>query len=112
MLGVLLRISLKADSLARAAKERFAAHGAAYLILAKFLPGVNPLASGVAGAFRTRPQKFIVYAATGALAWAGAWITLGYLCAGLIVAILAVVSRAGTPVIIAIVGALVLFAGC
>lgn len=110
VLGVLTRISLRADSLARAAKERFAAHGARYLILAKFLPGVNPLASGIAGAFRTRPEQFALYAAAGALAWAGAWITLGYLCADLIEAILAAASRAGTPLIIAIVGVLVLLA--
>lgn len=110
VLGVLTRLSLKADSLARLAKQRFAAHGARYLILAKFLPGVNPLVSGVAGAFRTRPRQFLFYSATGALAWAGAWITLGYLFAGLIEAILAAASRAGTPLIIAIVGVLVLVA--
>ena len=111
VLGVLLRISLKADALARRAKERFAAHGARYLILAKFLPGVNPLVSGVAGAFHTRLDKFALFAAIGAVAWAGVWITLGYLCAGLIEAILAAASRAGTPAIIAIVGVLVLVVG-
>jgi membrane protein DedA with SNARE-associated domain/rhodanese-related sulfurtransferase len=111
VLAILCRISLRADSLVRSAKERFAAHGARYLILAKFLPGVNPLASGIAGAFRTRPKQFILYAGTGALAWAGTWITLGYLCADLIGAILAAASRMGTPLIIAIAVALVLLAG-
>jgi membrane protein DedA with SNARE-associated domain/rhodanese-related sulfurtransferase len=99
VLAILVRISLRADSLVRAAKEQFAAHGARYL------------ASGIAGAFRMRPEKFILYAATGAVAWAGAWITLGYLCKGLIEAILAAASRMGAPLVIAIVGVLVLLAG-
>ena len=111
VLAILVRISLRADSLVRAAKEQFAAHGARYLILAKFLPGINPLASGIAGAFRMRPEKFILYAATGAVAWAGAWITLGYLCKGLIETILAAASQMGAPLVIAIVGVLVLLAG-
>jgi len=106
VLAILVRISLKADSLVRVAKERFAAHGARYLILAKFLPGVNPLVSGIAGAFRTRPRQFFLYSTIGALAWAGAWITLGYLFAGVIEVILATAARAGTPLIIAIVGVL------
>src|SRR5215470_19783464 len=43
---ILCRFSLDPDSLIRHAKERFAAHRARYLIMAKFLPGVNPLAAG------------------------------------------------------------------
>jgi len=110
VLAILCKISLKADSLARLAKERFAAHGARYLILAKFLPGVNPLVSGVAGAFRTPPSHFLFYSAIGALAWAGAWITLGFLSAGVIEGILAAASRAGTPLILAFVVVVVLLA--
>ena len=44
VLGTLCRFSLDPDSLVRDAKERFLVHRARYLILAKFLPGVNPLA--------------------------------------------------------------------
>jgi hypothetical protein len=76
----------------------------------QFLPGVNPLASGIAGAFRTPLKKFILYAGAGALAWAGAWIRLGYLCSGLIEAILAAVARMGTLLIIAVVSVVVLLA--
>src|SRR5262249_37697522 len=67
VLGVLSRFSLDRDSLIRHAKERFAAHRLRYLVLAKFLPGANPLAAGLAGAVAIRPERFLLYAAAGAL---------------------------------------------
>src|SRR5262245_57770069 len=76
VLATLLRFSLDRDSLIREAKERFAAHRARYLILAKFLPGVNPLAAGLAGAVPIPVGRFLRYAAIGAVLWAGTWVTL------------------------------------
>ena len=66
VLEILCRFSLDPDSLIRHAKERFAAHRARYLIVAKFLPGVNPLAAGLAGVVGLRPASFLLYAAAGA----------------------------------------------
>src|SRR5215510_14292330 len=76
--GTLCRCSLDPDSLIREAKERFLAHRGRYLILAKFLPGLNPLAAGLAGAVSLRPDRFLIYAGIGAVLWASAWIVLGY----------------------------------
>jgi membrane protein DedA with SNARE-associated domain/rhodanese-related sulfurtransferase len=84
VLGVLCRFSLDPDSLIRHAKERFTAHRARYLVLAKFLPGVNPLAAGLAGAVPISISQFILYAAVGSLLWAGAWIILGYACSDVV----------------------------
>jgi membrane protein DedA with SNARE-associated domain len=111
VLGVLVRFSLDPDALIRRAKERFAAHRARYLILAKFLPGVNPLAAGLAGVFRTPPADFLLHAATGAFLWAGAWITLGYLCANVIAGIVSEAARLGRPVVMAVVAGLVVYVG-
>src|SRR5262252_4641888 len=69
ILGILVRFSLDPDSLVRHAKERFAAHRLRYLVLAKFLPGVNPLADGLAGAIPVRLARFVLYAAVGAVLW-------------------------------------------
>ena len=55
-----------------------------YVVLAKFLPGANPLVAGPAGAVPIRLERFLLYASMGALLWAGAWITLGYLFADMI----------------------------
>src|SRR6266849_10401171 len=99
---ILCRFSMDPDSLIRHAKERFAAHRVRYLIIAKFLPGVNPLAAGLAGVVPIRPDRFLLYAAAGSLLWAGAWITLGYLCADVIGLVANRAARLWRPVLIAI----------
>src|SRR5262245_4317487 len=109
VLEILCRFSLDPDLLIRHAKERFAAHRARYLIIAKFLPGVNPLAAGLAGVVALRPDMFLLYAATGALLWAGAWIMVGYLFADVIALIASANDRFRTPLLIALVAALILY---
>src|SRR5262249_36970739 len=74
----------------------------------KFLPGVNPLAAALAGAIPIRPESFAVHALAGALLWAGAWITLGYLFADVIGRVASQAARLGRPLGVAIgVGLLV-----
>ena len=97
------------DSLIRHAKERFAAHRVRYLIIAKFLPGVNPLAAGLAGVVPIRPDRFLLYSTVGSLLWAGAWITLGYLCADVIGLVANRVARLWRPVLIAIAAGLIIY---
>ena len=80
-----------------------------YLIVAKFLPGVNPLAAGLAGVVGLRPASFLLYAAAGALLWAGAWIMLGYLCADVIAAIATWNARFVMPLVIGAAVALILY---
>jgi len=109
VLELLCRFSLDPDSLIRHAKQRFAAHRLRYLVLAKFLPGVNPLAAGLAGAVPIQLQRFVLYAAAGALLWAGAWMTLGYLSADAIEIIATRAKQVGMPLVIAIAVALVLY---
>jgi membrane protein DedA with SNARE-associated domain/rhodanese-related sulfurtransferase len=109
VLGILCRFSLDPDSLIRHAKERFIAHRGRYLIVAKFLPGVNPLAAGLAGAVPLPLETFLLYAAAGSLLWAGVWITLGYLFTDLISLMATGAARLGTPLIIAIVAALIVY---
>jgi membrane protein DedA with SNARE-associated domain/rhodanese-related sulfurtransferase len=105
----LCRFSLDPDLLIRHAKERFAAHRARYLIVAKFLPGVNPLAAGLAGVVTLRTDVFLLYAAAGALLWAGAWITVGYLFSDVIALIATANARFRTPLLIALVAALIVY---
>jgi len=99
VLGALCRFSLNPDSFVRDAKERFLAHRLRYLVLAKFLPGLNPLAAGLAGVASVRPKQFLLYAAIGASLWAGLWIALGYACADLIGAVVTRAAALGTPLL-------------
>jgi membrane protein DedA with SNARE-associated domain/rhodanese-related sulfurtransferase len=109
VLATLCRFSLDPDSLIRHAKERFAAHRARYVIIAKFLPGVNPLAAGLAGATGIRPDRFLLYAAVGSVVWAGAWITLGYLCADIIGLIVTAAARLGRPLGVGLAAGLIAY---
>jgi membrane protein DedA with SNARE-associated domain/rhodanese-related sulfurtransferase len=108
-LGALCRFSLDPDSLIRDAKDRFLSHRLSYVVLAKFLPGANPLAAGLAGIVSLRPERFLLYAAAGALLWGGAWITLGYLCADLLAVLVAWAAPVGRPLAVLLGAALALY---
>ena len=109
ILAVVGRFSLDPESLIRRGKERFSAHRARYLIVAKFLPGVNPLAAGLAGVVPIGLTPFLVFAAAGALLWAAVWIVLGYLFSTVIGAIAARAARFGKPLVIAAAAALIVY---
>ena len=70
---------------------------------------VNPLAAGLAGFVAIRPDQFLLYAATGSLLWAGAWIMLGYFCTNVIAIVATAAARLGTPLFIAIAAALFVY---
>ena len=69
IIEMLSRFSLAHGASIRRAKELFFVHRAQCLIVAKFLPGINPLAVGLAGIFAVAPTEFLLCDATGALVW-------------------------------------------
>jgi membrane protein DedA with SNARE-associated domain len=79
VLQLLCRISLEPDSCVRRTEDVFVRYGARSLILAKFLPAINAAAPPLAGIFRMRFARFVVFDALGALIWAGTFIALGWL---------------------------------
>jgi membrane protein DedA with SNARE-associated domain len=109
VLEILCRFSQNTDSLIRHAKERFATHGVRYLIIAKFLPGVNPLTASLAGVVPIRPDRFLLHAAAGSVLWAGAWIMLGYLCGDVIGLVANRAARLWRPVLIAVTAGLIIY---
>jgi membrane protein DedA with SNARE-associated domain len=54
------------------------AHEVVFLVGARFLPELNPLAAGLAGATRATIGRFLPCAVGSALIWAGTWTGLGY----------------------------------
>ena len=109
VLGIVCRFSLDPDSVIRSAKERFLAHRARYVVLAMFLPGLNPIAAGLAGVVSIRPERFLLYAAVGALLWSGAWIILGYACSDVITFLATRAARGGKPAAVLIAAALIVY---
>lgn len=91
------RLSLVHESSIRRAKDIFCTHRVRCLIVAKFLPGINPVAASLAGIVAVSPVEFLCCDAAGALLWAGAWMMLGYFSADAIGAIVHEVARVGAP---------------
>jgi membrane protein DedA with SNARE-associated domain len=60
------------------ARHAFAAHVGAFQVGARFLPELNAIAAGLAGATKLSIMRFVLYGALSALTWAGGWIGLGY----------------------------------
>ncbi len=78
----LCKISLEPDSCVRRTEGLFEKQGARSLLFAKFLPGLNAVATPLAGIFRMRYRKFLLFDGLGALLWAGTYLALGYLFSG------------------------------
>jgi len=58
--------------------ERFRRHGAAYIAINRFLPGIRAFFFVAAGAAGMRLWKVLVYATLSALAWNGLILGVGY----------------------------------
>jgi membrane protein DedA with SNARE-associated domain len=78
VLHLLCRISLEPDSCVRRTEGLFAAQGARSLIVAKFLPGLNTVAPPLAGVFRMRPWRFLLFDTLGSVLWVATFLGLGY----------------------------------
>ncbi|MGB7847768.1 MAG: VTT domain-containing protein [Candidatus Acidiferrum sp.] len=78
----LCRISLEPDSCVRRTEGLFEKQGARSLLFAKFLPGLNAVATPLAGIFQMRLRKFLLFDVLGAFLWIGTYMGLGYLFSG------------------------------
>jgi membrane protein DedA with SNARE-associated domain len=79
VLKMLGRFTPNAGSLVRPARPVFVAHGGAFQLGARFLPELNAIGAGLAGATKVSITRFVCYGAVSALTWAGGWIGLGYI---------------------------------
>jgi len=78
-LEVLGNVSPQAAKCVRYAEQAFLGRPRTFQLVARFLPELNPIAAGLAGVTRQSLARFVGYGAMSALAWAGAWVALGYL---------------------------------
>jgi membrane protein DedA with SNARE-associated domain len=95
VLNLLCRISLEPDSCVRRTENVFARHGARSLLVAKFIPGLSTVAPPLAGIFRMRLPRFLMFDSVGALVWVGTFTGLGYLLSDQVEKIAAYAVRLG-----------------
>jgi len=78
-LDLLTRLVPKARTYVQCASHLLFAHERVFRLGARFLPVVNPIAAGLAGAAGMSVSRFLPGAAMSAAVWAGSWIGIGYL---------------------------------
>jgi membrane protein DedA with SNARE-associated domain/rhodanese-related sulfurtransferase len=77
VLRLLCKISLSPDSCVSQTEDKFARFGPKSLIVSKFIPGFNIIASPMSGALGVTTGRFLSFSMTGSLLWAGAGLALG-----------------------------------
>jgi membrane protein DedA with SNARE-associated domain/rhodanese-related sulfurtransferase len=110
VLGWLCRISFEPDSCVRRTQNMFTRYGLRGLLVAKFVPGLNTVASPLAGLTGVPFARFVFADAVGSLAYAGCGIGLGYLFSGQLAQIGAALARLGSNALTLLVGLAVLYA--
>jgi membrane protein DedA with SNARE-associated domain/rhodanese-related sulfurtransferase len=78
VLQLLCKISLEPDSCVRRTQVSFGQNGARILLVVKFIPGLNAMASPLAGIIRMGWRKFLLFDAMGALLWVSTFAVTGY----------------------------------
>jgi membrane protein DedA with SNARE-associated domain len=79
VLNWICRISLEPDSCVRRTEDIYSRHGARWLLVAKFIPGLNAAAAPLAGIFQVRAIRFFLFDILGAIFWAGSFTALGFI---------------------------------
>jgi membrane protein DedA with SNARE-associated domain len=111
ILRLLCRISLEPDSCVRRTEGIFSKQGARSLLVAKFVPGLGLVTPPLAGVFRMRFRRFLLFDALGSALWAGAFLGLGYAFAGEIERVAENLASLGSWLLVVIAGALASYIG-
>src|SRR5580658_7076338 len=103
ILGFLCRLALEPDSCVRETENGFVRYGVRFLLVSKFIPGMNALAAPLAGSSRVGWAPFLFFDILGSGLFVSAWGTVGYLFSGQLEAIGDIVGRAGFRLFLSIV---------
>lgn len=103
VLKFICRTSLEPDSCVGRTQQMFSKRGIWTLVVAKFVPGLNVLSSPMAGMSGISRMKFLAMNTVGALAFALAFVTPGYIFSRQLESILAVASASGRWMVVGIV---------
>jgi membrane protein DedA with SNARE-associated domain/rhodanese-related sulfurtransferase len=103
VLGFLCRIAIEPDSCVRETENGFVRYGVRFLVVSKFVPGMNALAAPLAGSARVGWGQFLLFDALGGAVYIASWGTVGYLFGDQLEEIGRVVGRAGFRLFLTIV---------
>jgi membrane protein DedA with SNARE-associated domain len=106
VLNLLCRISLEPDSCVKRTENAFIRYGVRSLLIAKFIPGLSTVAPPLAGIFRIRVPRFLLYDTLGAILWVGSFAALGYLFSDQLGQVAARAAQLGALLVLILAGAL------
>src|SRR6266478_9951317 len=98
LLGFLCKVSVNPETCILRSAESFYKRGKLTLVIAKFIPGVNTMAPPLAGSMLMRPMLFFQLDLAGAVLYAVAYTSLGFLFRDFLVAITRGFQTAGRAV--------------
>lgn len=104
VLRFLCRVALEPDSCVRRTENAFLKYGLNSLLVSKFVPGLNAVASPLAGSSGAPYWRFLVYDGAGTIIWSAAYLTLGYVFSEQLESVVAYASRMGSSLLSLVVG--------
>ena len=109
VLRLLCKISLSPDSCVSQTEDKFARYGAKSMIVSKFIPGFNVIASPMSGALGIGTGRFIAFSMTGSILWSGTGIALGAYFHKSVDMVLTFISTMGATALLVLGGLLAVF---
>lgn len=109
ILKLLCRISLSPDYCVSQTEDSFTRWGPKMLIVSKFIPGFNTIASPLTGAMGTKYATFLGYSVLGGVLWSGTGIAIGAFFHASIDSVLTTVSDLGSTALMVLLALLCLF---
>ena len=106
VLQFLCKVSLEPDSCVRRTEGLYERQGARTLLVAKFLPGLGAVAAPLAGIFRMKPERFLIFDLAGTLLWAGSLLGVGFLFSSQIERIVTAAAHLGSGLLAILIAAL------
>jgi membrane protein DedA with SNARE-associated domain len=103
VLAFLCRLALEPDSCVRQTEGGFAKYGVRFLLVSKFIPGMNALAAPLAGSAGVGWISFLIHDLLGAAVWISSWGIVGYIFSRQLDEVGDVVGRAGFRLMLSIV---------
>jgi membrane protein DedA with SNARE-associated domain len=79
VLRILCRISLEPDSCVDRTGNVYSKYGMWTLVFAKFVPGLSTVMTPLAGRYRLRTWRFLLFDGAGAFLWTATYIAIGWL---------------------------------
>jgi membrane protein DedA with SNARE-associated domain/rhodanese-related sulfurtransferase len=95
LLAGLCKVSMNPDVCIFSSAHTFYERGPKTLLIAKFIPGLGTVAAPLAGSLNMRLGRFLRLDGAGALLYAAAWTSLGFVCAPVLRKVVAVVQQLG-----------------